>query len=432
MIIPANREEFETEARRYLRQAQAKAAGITIFPEYAGLMLAPPLISGLKLGIVKREDEGKRPGAGFLSRRLGKIAGTTASAMGGGFRGSLGRLVRNKSGLLYELYSATFSSLAQEFATTIVAGTIYTKDFETDTIRHRAYVFDADGEELGYQDKLNLAPDEASLAVPGNELSVFQTRFGRFGLLIGRDMLYPELARLLAVQGADLLIGIGASPGIAQARVIRSAMALRAEENQVFAGLCFLLGPNYLGRENREEYYGQSAMLAPISLSERGDGILVQAGTNRTESLIAAELDWAAMEELRETSGFRPRQEMQLGGMGSVLAEMYQQGLSIEEAIAQRIAGPIEPSPFTAVPYEESPYEEVPYEEDWPQAEVDAETEAEPETETDWPEVEVEAEQEELEAETETVAYSYEDESLPASIPEALSLGDVSEPEESD
>jgi predicted amidohydrolase len=342
--------------------------------------------------------------------------------------------VQKKSGLLYELYSDTFSSLAQEFATTIVAGSIYTKDYETDTIRHRAYVFDADGEELGFQDKLNLAPDEASLAVPGNELNVFQTRFGRFGLLIGRDMLYPELARLLALQGADLLIGIGASPGMAQAKVVRSAMALRAEENQVFAGLSFLLGPNYTGRENREEFYGQSALLAPISLTERGDGILVQAGTNRTESLIAAELDWAAMEDLRESSGFRPRQKMQLGGMGSVLAEFYQQELSIEEGIAQEIAGPIEPSPFTAVPYEEVPYEEVPYEGGWAQIEAEpeqdeeeqAEVEAEPQqVGEEQAEVEVEAE-----AEEETVADTSNYESLPHAIPEALSLGDASEREE--
>jgi predicted amidohydrolase len=420
MFIPADSEEFETEARRYLRQAQAKAAGITVFPEYSGLMLAPPLISGPKLGIVKRQDEGKRPGAGFLSRRLGKIAGTTAGALGGGFRGSLERLVQKKSGLLYELYSNTFSSLAQEFATIIVAGSIYAYDYESDSIRHRAYVFDADGEQLGFQDKLNLAPDEAQLAVPGGEVTVFETRFGRFGLLVGRDMLYPELARLLVVQGVDLLIGIGASPGMAQANVVRSAMALRAEENQVFAGLSFLLGPNYMGKENREEFYGQSAVLAPISLTEQGDGILVQAGTNRTESLIAAELDWAAMEELRETSGFRPRQEMQLGGMGSVLAELYQRELSIEEAIAQRIAGPIESRPFTAVPYEEGAYEDVPHEADWTQVGAEVEEE-QPEAEEDQPEVE-----------EEKVAPLIEDESLPSSIPEALSLGDVTKPEESE
>jgi predicted amidohydrolase len=345
MSIPASREEFEAEARRYLRQAQAKAAGITVFPEGTGLMLAPPLISGFKLGFVKREDEGKQPGAGFLSRSLGSLAGTTASALGGGFRGSLGRLVRKNSDAYRELYAETFSTLAREFGTAIVGGSLYLYDEEVAAVRHRAYVFDANGEILGYQDKLNLDPDEEELATPGTELSIVPTRFGRLGILIGRDILYPELARLLAIQGADLVLGIVASPGAAQAAVVRSALALRADENQVFAAASFLIGPNYLGREKRTEFYGQSAVLAPISLTVKGDGVLVQAGTNRTESLIAAELDGEALEGLRQTSRFRPRQQMNLGSLGPVLAEMYGQGLTVEGAIAQGLAGPVEAEP---------------------------------------------------------------------------------------
>jgi predicted amidohydrolase len=342
MIIPATREEFETEARRYLRQAQAKAAGITIFPELAGVMLAPPLISSFKLGFVKRADEGKRPGAGFLSRRLGSIAGTTAGALGGGFRGSLSRLVRKKSDVLRDLYIETFAGLAREFGTAIVAGSLYLLDDETGTVRHRSYVFDLDGEVLGYQEKFNLTPDERDLASPGSEITVFQTRFGRLGVLIGRDAIYPEMARLLTLHGADLLIGIAASPGAPQAAVVRSALALRAEENQVFSAASFFIGPNYLGRDNRDEFFGQSALLAPISLTKGGDGVLVQAGTNRIEGLIAAELDGDALHELRQTSSFRPRQEMHLGSQGEVLAELYQRGLSLERAIEQHIAGPAE------------------------------------------------------------------------------------------
>jgi predicted amidohydrolase len=345
MSIFATREEFEAEARRYLRQAQAKAAHLTIFPEQAGVMLAPQLISGVKRGFVARADQSKRPGAGFLSRRIGGVSKAAAGAMGGGFRGSMERLVRKKSDLLRDLCFETFGSLAREFATAIVAGSLYLYDEETDTIRNRAYVFNSDGEVLGYQDKLNLAPDEQQLAAPGTDLPTFQTRFGRFGLLLGRDAIYPELARLLVIQGADLLIGIAASPGSAQAQVLRAALSLRTEENQVFTAASFLLGPNYLGRDNREDFYGQSALLAPISMTPRGDGVLVQTGTNRTEGLIAADLEMDELQGLRATSRFRPRQEMHLGGLGSILAEMYRNELTIEQAIEQRIATPFEPMP---------------------------------------------------------------------------------------
>lgn len=355
MSIYASRAEFEAEARRFLRQAQAKAAEITIFPELTGLMLAPPLISGLKLGFVKRQDEGKHPRAGLLSRGLGRLAGSTAGALGGGFRGSLERLLRKKSDTLRELTFETFRGLALEFNTAIVAGSLYVVDEETGTVRNRAYVFDVDGEVVGYQDKLNLAPDEQDLATPGVEVNVLRTRYGRVGLLVGRDALYPELARLLAIQNVELLVGIAASPGAAQAAMVRSALALRAEENQLYAAASFLLGPNYLGRENRNDFVGQAAVLAPISLSPRGNGVLVQVGTNRTEGIVVQDLDGEALDDLRQTSGFRPRSEMHLGSMGPVLADLYGKGLTIEQAIEQRLAGPIEAqveSALSAAPFE--------------------------------------------------------------------------------
>lgn len=361
MSIPPTHEDFEAEARRFLRQAQAKAADLTIFPELAGVMLAPPLISGFKLGFIKREDQGKRRDAGFLSRRLGRVAGTTAGAMGGGFRGSLERLLRKKGGVLKDAYIETFGRLAREFGTAIVGGSLYLFDEETETIKNRAFLFDVDGEVIGYQDKFNLSPDEQGLAVPGIDLNVLDTRQGRLGLLIGRDILYPELARLLAMQGADLLIGVVASPGAAQAKVIRSALTLRTEENQVFAAASFLLGPNYLSRENREDFYGQSALLAPISLTHKGDGVLVQTGTNSTEGLIATELDMGELNMLRQTSRFRPREEMNLGNQGQVLADFYSTESSIAQAVAQYAVEPLEeisePAPFEPVPLEEAPAE---------------------------------------------------------------------------
>ena len=349
MTVHATPDEFTAEARRFLRQAQAKAVQLTIFPELTGVLLAPPLISGFKLGFVKRQDRGKQPGSGFLARSLGRLAGTTASALGGGFRGSLGRLLRKKSDEYLALYQETLGQLAAEYSTAIVGGSLYILDPETGTVRNRAYVFDVDGSVLGYQDKLNLTPDEQELAAPGSELTVFDTRYGRLGVLIGRDALYPELARLLALQGADLIAGIAAIPGAAYAHVVRNALALRAEENQVYTAASFLIGPNHLGREDRDDYYGRSALLAPIALTPQADGVLVQAGTNRTEGFIAATLDGAALESLRQSGAFRPRSEMHLGGMGPLLAELYEEGLTIEEA-ASRHAPAIAPAPEEEAP----------------------------------------------------------------------------------
>lgn len=419
MNIPASREEFESQARRFLRQAQAKAAQVTIFPELAGLLLAPPLISGFKLGLVKRADQAKQPTAGLFRRGIGNISQAAAAALGGGFRGSVTRLLRKDSDALRDLYLDVFGALAREYGTAIVAGSLYLYDAKTDSLRNRAYLFDVDGSVLGYQDKLNLAPDEADLASPGTELAVMPTRFGRVGILFGRDALYPELARLLALQGADLIAGMAASPGAAQADIIRTALALRAEENQVYTAVSFLLGPNYLSKDNRDEYYGRSALMSPISLSERGDGVLAQAGTNRTETLIASAMNLDALMELRATSRFRPRQEMNLGSLGPMLAEMYQRGLSLEQAQEQGIAGPLPEIPFFPA-VEPEPIEPAPEEFGLPAPAPEA---AAPEPYEPEP---VEPEQPALAPES-AEAWPYESAALPS---EPIALEDLEEEEE--
>lgn len=416
LSITDTREGYEASVRRFLRQAQAKAADIVVFPELSGIMLAPPLISGFKLGFIKRADQGSQPTAGFVSRRLGRVSGAAAGALGGGFRGSLVRLLSKNSDALRDAYFETFGAFAREYGMVVVGGSLYLFDEEAGAVRNRAYLFDVDGEVLGYQDKLNLAPDEEGVASPGTDVKALETRFGRLGILIGRDSLYPELARLLAIQGAELIAGIVASPGQAQGSMIRSALALRVEENQVFAAASFLLGVNYLGKANREDLFGKSALLAPISLTEKGDGVLVQAGTNRTEGLIAAALDAQALQDLWETSGFRPRAQMNVGDLAPALADFYREGLSIEQAIEQGLAGPVEAEPAFL-------FEPVPMPDDAEAVDLPPESlePTEPEAED---ELALTGEADETQALPEGT------EELPASVPEALSLTAGKETEE--
>jgi hypothetical protein len=158
------------------------------------------------------------------------------------------------------------------------------------------------------------------------------------GVLIGQDVLYPELARLLSVQDVDVLVNVLAVSGAAEANLLRSALAIRAEENEVFGAASFLLGPNYL--DDREDYCGQSALLAPVMLSEKRDGVLLQAGSARAESVVTGALPAEALYTLRQSGRMRLRREMNLGNLGPVLAEMYERGLTIEQAIEHRIAAP--------------------------------------------------------------------------------------------
>ena len=54
--------------------------------------------------------------------------------------------------------------------------------------------------------------DEARFVAPGDQLRAFDTRFGRVGMLICEEMLLSMAPTLLALDGAEILVVVAASP----------------------------------------------------------------------------------------------------------------------------------------------------------------------------------------------------------------------------
>ena len=104
MRVHENSEAYKADVKRFMRQVKSKHADLVVFPELSGLMLAYPLISGVKRGLLKRADRAGARRASPLTRVLGRVAGTTAGALGGGMRGSLVRLLRKQHGELFDSY----------------------------------------------------------------------------------------------------------------------------------------------------------------------------------------------------------------------------------------------------------------------------------------------------------------------------------------
>lgn len=59
---------------------------------------------------------------------------------------------------------------------------------------------------IGSYRKTHLDASDHNWATPGNEWGVFDTRFGRIGLLVGHDAAFPEAGRMLALRGCDLVL----------------------------------------------------------------------------------------------------------------------------------------------------------------------------------------------------------------------------------
>lgn len=90
-----------------------------------------------------------------------------------------------------------------------------------------------------------------------NEINVFNTEFGKIGLQICYDIFFPEISKIQALKGADILVNISASP-ITSRFYFENLMVSRAIENTVF-----FIYNNWAGTQRSIVYWGGSAIIGP-------------------------------------------------------------------------------------------------------------------------------------------------------------------------
>ena len=86
---------------------------------------------------------------------------------------------------------------------------------EKDRVYNTAYVFGRDGKQIGKHRKAHLFDlnveggqhfKESDTLSPGEEIGCFDTEFGKIGLCICYDFRFPETARLMALDGARIIL----------------------------------------------------------------------------------------------------------------------------------------------------------------------------------------------------------------------------------
>jgi predicted amidohydrolase len=99
--------------------------------------------------------------------------------------------------------SAMMAQKAKQYGMYIVSG-LYS--WTGDTLNNVAVLYDRQGKRQAVYKKVQLPDSEAEQgAVPGNSLPVFTTDFGKIGILICWDSDFPEVSRILALNGAEIL-----------------------------------------------------------------------------------------------------------------------------------------------------------------------------------------------------------------------------------
>ncbi|MBD1915383.1 carbon-nitrogen hydrolase family protein [Phormidium sp. FACHB-322] len=100
-----------------------------------------------------------------------------------------------------------------------------------DILSSSATLIGPEGHVIGRYRQTHLSPSMQAWAKAGDELPVFETPFGRIGIILGDDGLYPESTRILALNGADIIVWCSAWVQPSE----RELLAVpKAEDNRVY------------------------------------------------------------------------------------------------------------------------------------------------------------------------------------------------------
>ncbi|MHA1595637.1 MAG: carbon-nitrogen hydrolase family protein [Candidatus Baldrarchaeia archaeon] len=92
----------------------------------------------------------------------------------------------------------------------------------------------------------------------GDSFPVFDTELGRIGLEICYDFAFPEVTRILAIKGADIVINISAGPESSKP-FFDAILPVRAMENGIF-----LIYVNVAGEQRGYRFFGHSRIFDPL------------------------------------------------------------------------------------------------------------------------------------------------------------------------
>lgn len=193
-----------------------------------------------------------------------------------------------------------FSELAKQLGVAIP-----TSFFERDgqCYYNSLAMIDADGSVLGVYRKSHI-PDgpgyeEKFYFRPGDTgFKVWRTRFGMLGVGICWDQWFPECARAMMVQGADILFyptAIGTEPE--EPHLDTKDLWQRAMIGHAVSNVVPIVAANRIGRELRQEFYGHSFIA-----DHRGNKV-AELGRDET-GVITASFDLDEVRRNRASFGF--------------------------------------------------------------------------------------------------------------------------------
>ncbi len=178
----------------------------------------------------------------------------------------------------------------------LIAGSVPEKGLNGDTY-NTSFVFDPSGKEIAFHRKTHLFDidvkggqyfKESDTLTAGNKPTIFETPFGKIGLMICYDIRFPEFSRMLVDEGAELIVVPAAFNMTTGPAHWELSFRARALDNQVYYAGC---AP---ARNVNSKYvsYANSIVTSPW-----GD-IIARADTD--EEILYADIDLEYEKQIRD------------------------------------------------------------------------------------------------------------------------------------
>lgn len=190
-----------------------------------------------------------------------------------------------------------FSELAISYNINIITGSM--PELKGETLRNVGYLCKRDGQVERFE-KLHVTPDEAKVwgLQGGNDIRVFDTDCGKIGVLICYDVEFPELGRLLAADGMDILFVPFLTDTQNGYSRVRNCAQARAIENECYVAIAGSVG-NLPKVHNMDIQYAQSMVFTPCDFAFPANGIKAEATAN-TEMILICDVDIDLLRHLHQ------------------------------------------------------------------------------------------------------------------------------------
>lgn len=159
--------------------------------------------------------------------------------------------------------------------------------------------------QLDMYEKIHVTPDEQKCwgLSGGSHIQTFDTDCGKIGIVICYDVEFPELSRLMAEDGMQILfVPFMTDTQNAYSRVRVCAQA-RAIENECYVAIAGSVG-NLPRVHNMDIQYAQSAVFTPCDFAFPNDGKRSEATPN-TEMILVSDVDLNLLNELHTYGAVR-------------------------------------------------------------------------------------------------------------------------------